>query len=74
MHHQSCACDVPRTAGEPAGEDAYMALVLMTVWAIHTGRPLPAVPVNELSAEELEEFWADHLISDESAFPSAPGK
>ncbi|MFC9973309.1 hypothetical protein ACFVH6_20695 [Spirillospora sp. NPDC127200] len=40
-------------------EDALMALTLITTWAMRTGRRLRSVPVEELTAEELEAFWAD---------------
>lgn len=42
--------------------DLEMARMLFTVWAARTGRILPAIPVADLSAEELIEFWADDQI------------
>lgn len=65
------ACADHRTATELAGDDAHMALALITVWAIHTGRSLPQAPMSELTAEELEDFWADEqmLINDTSGRP-----
>ncbi len=74
MRPPTCAREMPRTAIGPVGNDAYMALALMTVWAIRTGRPLPTSPVHELSAEELEDFWADHLMSDDSQSPPTPAE
>ncbi|MDL4774069.1 MULTISPECIES: hypothetical protein [Thermomonosporaceae] len=39
-----------------------LALMLFTVWATRTGRTLPPVPVADLTAEELEDFWADDQL------------
>ena len=53
---------VPATkpAAGPAGrDDQLLALLLTTIWATRTGRELPPVPVSELSAAELMDFWAD---------------
>jgi hypothetical protein len=36
---------------------------LFTTWAARTGRVLRAVPVSDLDAEELIDFWADDRIS-----------
>jgi hypothetical protein len=33
--------------------------LLMATWAIRTGRSIPRRPLDELSARELIEFWAD---------------
>ncbi len=45
-----------------SSDDALMALSLITVWATRTGRSLRAVPVHELTAQELEDFWADDQL------------
>jgi hypothetical protein len=42
--------------------DAALARSLFTTWAIRTGRALRLVPVAELTAEELIEFWADDQL------------
>ncbi|MFI6520567.1 hypothetical protein ACIBF1_33795 [Spirillospora sp. NPDC050679] len=55
----------PRLAANMTPEDALMALTLMTTWAMRTGRALRSVPVEELSVEELEAFWADDDLPDE---------
>lgn len=39
--------------------DVMLARSLFATWAARTGRTLRAVPVTELTAEELLEFWAD---------------
>lgn len=52
----------PQMAGDLTVEDAYLALALVTVWALRTGRSLPTVPLSELTIEELETFWADEQM------------
>jgi hypothetical protein len=43
-----------------AAEETLLALTLITTWALTTGRALPRdVPVHQLSADELIQFWAD---------------
>ncbi|WP_157433194.1 hypothetical protein [Actinomadura rifamycini] len=54
--------DDPRMDDDRTDEDAYLALALVTVWALRSGRPLPAVPLGELTTEELETFWADEQM------------
>ncbi|QXJ21844.1 hypothetical protein AGRA3207_002745 [Actinomadura graeca] len=44
------------------GDDAFLALSLITIWATRTGRTLRAVPIGELTADELEDFWADDQL------------
>lgn len=48
--------------GQSGQDDCIMALALITVWAIRTGRELRLAPVSELSAEELVAFWADDQL------------
>jgi hypothetical protein len=43
-------------------DDAALARSLFTTWAIRTGRSLRAVPVTELTPEELIDFWADDQL------------
>jgi hypothetical protein len=45
-------------------DDRTLALSLITTWATRTGRVLRPVPVSELSAEELVNFWADDQLED----------
>jgi hypothetical protein len=42
--------------------DIAMAQALFTVWGTRTGRALRAVPVTDLTASELMEFWADDQL------------
>lgn len=53
---------IPR--GEPIWppDDAELARSLYTTWAVRTGRALRAVPVTELTADELIEFWSDDQL------------
>jgi hypothetical protein len=39
--------------------DEHLALTLMTMWALSTGRAMPARPPRCLSAQELIDFWAE---------------
>lgn len=45
-----------------ACEDRRLALLLTTIWATRTGRTPPAVPLSELSPDELVHFWADDQL------------
>jgi hypothetical protein len=42
--------------------DAVLALPLFTTWAVRTGRALRPVPVSDLTAKELIDFWADDQL------------
>lgn len=45
-----------------AGDDDLLAAVLVRMWALASGRPLPRnVRPEQLSEEELIGFWADDL-------------
>ena len=48
---------------ECALDDKALAVSLFSTWAARTARVLRAVPVRELTAEELIDFWADDQIS-----------
>jgi len=52
--------------------DAALARSLFTTWAVRTGRVLRAVPVTELTAEELIDFWADDQLEPLSGVPIRP--
>lgn len=51
--------------GQSGHDDQVMALALITVWAMRTGRVLRSVPVGELSEAELMAFWADDQLEDQ---------
>jgi hypothetical protein len=42
--------------------DVVLARSLFTTWAIRTGRALRPLPLTELTAEELADFWADDQL------------
>jgi hypothetical protein len=43
-------------------DDELIAYLLIGTWALATGRSLPRdVPIDQLSADELIDFWADPL-------------
>ena len=46
-------------------DDDILALTVITIWATRSGRMLRAVPISELSAEELVSFWADDLMEEQ---------
>ena len=39
--------------------DGDLALALMTMWALWTGRPMPGAPVPLLTEQQLINFWAE---------------
>ena len=43
-------------------DDQVLALMLIAIWTVRTGRALRTVPVRELSPEELVNFWADDQL------------
>ncbi|HEY7489452.1 MAG TPA: hypothetical protein VH912_33750 [Streptosporangiaceae bacterium] len=49
-----------------------VAMALYAIWAIRTGRTLRNAPISELTAEELEDFWADDQLWDHegAVFPA----
>ncbi len=47
------------TIQTPATDDDHLALMLMTVWALSTGRRPPPRPIWSLTEEELIVFWAE---------------
>jgi hypothetical protein len=67
----------PRTAivpDEPG--DEFLAAVLVRMWALASGRVLRRdVPPDQLSAEELIDFWADDMTppSGRHTRPAGPG-
>ena len=57
------------TAESAAPEGQIIALVLITAWAVQTGRVLRPVPVSELSPAELVDFWADDQFEEHYCSP-----
>jgi hypothetical protein len=47
--------------------DELIAFTLIRTWALLSGRSLRRVPVDQLSEDELIEFWADSVTSGEEA-------
>lgn len=43
------------------GDDDVMAALLMRMWALASGHVLPDGPPDQLSEEQLIEFWADDM-------------
>ncbi|RMI42070.1 hypothetical protein EBO15_20670 [Actinomadura harenae] len=54
-----------RPPNAPPADDADLALLLITTWALRSGRSLRPVPVHALTIEELETFWADDQLTDD---------
>jgi hypothetical protein len=40
-------------------DDDDLALTLMTMWALYTGRAMPGRPPRLLTEQELLDFWAE---------------
>ncbi|MFI0445909.1 hypothetical protein [Actinomadura sp. 6N118] len=40
-------------------EDQHLARLLMTTWALITGRAVPDGPPSRLTGQQLIDFWAD---------------
>ncbi|QXJ25780.1 hypothetical protein AGRA3207_007330 [Actinomadura graeca] len=51
-------------------DDARAALSLITTWSIRTGKSLPCAPIEQLSARQLEDFWADDSMLETRPAPS----
>lgn len=48
-------------------DDEIIAYLLIGTWALATGRSLPSdIPLDQLSEQELIDFWADPLIGQEA--------
>jgi hypothetical protein len=48
----------------PVSHDEFVARLLIDIWTLATGRTLRDVPPQELSAEELIEFWSDDNLAE----------
>jgi hypothetical protein len=58
---------------DPHCDDTLLSRVLISTWALHTGRRLRRdAPPCELPAEELINFWADPLMEEPSAAGPSP--
>jgi hypothetical protein len=50
---------------DPRSDHTQLARVLISTWALHTGRVLRGdVPPDELPVDDLIDFWADPLLAD----------
>ncbi|MFC5181142.1 hypothetical protein [Actinomadura harenae] len=59
--------------GDPAPPDAdRMALSLVTLWAMRTGRTPPPAPYTALTGIELLAFWADPALEPDDTRPDPP--
>lgn len=54
----------------PGDDDDIVAVALITVWAVRTGRALRDAPAEQWSAEELIAFWADDQLEEELTGPA----
>ncbi|MEU4828532.1 hypothetical protein AB0H37_42345 [Actinomadura sp. NPDC023710] len=61
----SCPAGVAVTgAGARCLDDARAALSLITIRSMQSGRAWPAAPLQELTADQLIDFWADESMLD----------
>jgi hypothetical protein len=49
---------------EPANQmilktDDHLALMLMTMWALSTGRAIPEAPPDDMTVQQLIDFWGE---------------
>ncbi|TDD62600.1 hypothetical protein [Actinomadura rubrisoli] len=59
-----------RHAGPAAprfGDDDLLLFLLTSTWELRTARPAPALPLSELTEDELIEFWSDPADAEPSA-------
>lgn len=62
----SLVMDGALAARPPRSDEELIAFTLITLWALATGRALPAdVPPELLSEQELLDFWSDPLLDRE---------
>jgi hypothetical protein len=54
----------------PLSHDEFVARLLIDIWTLATGRTLRCgVPPQELTTEELINFWSDDQLDAEAAVP-----
>ena len=54
----------------PLSHDEFVALLLVDIWTLATGRTLRRdVPPAELSTEELIDFWSDDHLGHQGPVP-----
>ncbi|MFG2000908.1 hypothetical protein ACGFNU_17355 [Spirillospora sp. NPDC048911] len=51
----------------PLLEDRHLARLLMTTWALISGRAVPDAPPSRLTERQLIDFWADDLLDADAA-------
>jgi hypothetical protein len=64
-HPAPGARSVPSARSASSEDDDQLRGLLMTVWALTSGRRPPDRPVEQLDAGELIAFWADDLTAGE---------
>lgn len=57
-------------SGWSSADTALLTLTLFTTWAARTGRVLRDVPISDLTADELVEFWTDDQLEEPYAAPA----
>jgi hypothetical protein len=66
----------PRTGTEPApqtADDSTIAAMYVRMWSLATGRRLqPCAKPEQLTPDELVDFWSDDLLSPVSGRHAAP--
>ena len=40
-------------------DDDLLAFLLVCIWVLATGRPFPRVPLQQMTEQQLIDFWAD---------------
>ncbi|WP_026413309.1 hypothetical protein [Actinomadura oligospora] len=69
--HSEAGDPASSRSSAPADADR-MALSLVTLWAMRTGRTPPPAPYTALTGAELLTFWADPRMDPEEEHPAPP--
>ena len=59
VHRSTLSAHVVPTPTARFGEDDLLLLLLVSTWELLTARPAPAVPLVEMTEQELLEYWSD---------------
>ncbi|GAA2168035.1 hypothetical protein GCM10009727_89120 [Actinomadura napierensis] len=59
VHRSTLSAHVVPTATTRFGDDDLLLLLLVSTWELQTARPAPAIPLVEMTEQELLEYWSD---------------
>lgn len=65
--------DLPGPQAADATDDELLAALYVRMWSLASGRELPrGIPLCQLSAEQLVDFWADDFVPATGGRHAAP--